>query len=73
MAQDYDIWGNPIEEKVILRDSYIEPPFSVLDARSGDWQKRKNKWRGLGIRSEVGRDAVAVHIGTSYGEKGHGK
>ena len=73
METNFDIWGNPIEEKVVLRDSFVEPPFTVLDARSGDWQKRKNKWRGLGIRSEVGRDAVAVHIGTTYGEGGHGE
>lgn len=66
------LFGEEIQEKTVLRDDYIEPPFSVLDARSGDWQLRKNKWRGLGIRSEVGRNAVAVHIGTTYGEKGRG-
>ncbi|KKN46257.1 hypothetical protein LCGC14_0674640 [marine sediment metagenome] len=25
----------------LLRDKYIEPPFSVLDARQGSWQDRK--------------------------------
>jgi ParB/RepB/Spo0J family partition protein len=31
------------------------PPFSVLNARDGAWQDRKNEWKSLGIRSEVGR------------------
>jgi hypothetical protein len=30
-------------------------PFSVLDARAGDWQERKRAWLALGIKSEVGR------------------
>lgn len=57
-----------MKEKTLLRDEFIEPPFTVLDARQGDWQLRKNKWRNLGIKSEVGRDAVSIHIGTTYGE-----
>lgn len=28
----------------ILRDKYINPPFSVLDARRGEWQGRKKAW-----------------------------
>lgn len=32
------------------------PPFSVLDTRKGYWQDRKRKWKGLGIKSEVGRN-----------------
>ena len=66
METNFDLFGTPIEEKTSLRDNFIEPPFTVLDARGGVWQGRKNKWRTLGIRSEVGRDAVAIHIGTSY-------
>lgn len=37
-----------------LNDRFIVPPFSVLDARQGYWQKRKKKWRQLGIISEKG-------------------
>lgn len=66
-VEEYDLWGNVVEkeEKDILRQKFIEPPFSVLDTRKGEWMKRKNKWKSLGIKSEVGRDAVAIHIGTS--------
>ncbi len=43
-----------------LRDTYLEPPFSVLDAKSGSWQKRKAKWLELGIKSEEGRSVVVL-------------
>ena len=39
-----------------LLTKFIEPPFSVLDTRSGRWQDRKRAWLSLGIQSELGRD-----------------
>ena len=39
----------------ILADRFGIPPFSVLNAREGWWQKRKKQWLDLGIKSEVGR------------------
>ena len=35
---------------------FLIPPFSVLDTRAGRWQKRKQYWLGMGIRSDDGRD-----------------
>ncbi len=55
--ENFDLFGNVIEKKVILREKYIENPFSILDAKSGNWQKRKRQWLNLGIKSEVGRNA----------------
>ncbi len=52
----------PQESDGALRRNYIEPPFSVLDTKSGPWRERKNKWIEMGIKSEVGRD-VEVLIG----------
>lgn len=52
-----DIWGNEIEENVLLKDKFVEPPFTVLNAYSDRWLKRKRKWKELGIQSEIGRDA----------------
>jgi DNA modification methylase len=52
------------ESAGILRDRYIEPPFSILDDRGGNWRQRKNKWLELGIKSEEGRDAECL-IGQS--------
>jgi len=54
---DFDLFGNKIEKSVILRDKFIEPPFSVLDTKNGNWVRRKRQWKGLGIKSEVGREA----------------
>lgn len=50
-----DIFGNPDTIKTTLQGKFIVPPFSVLDARQGYWQKRKRQWLKLGLQSEVGR------------------
>ena len=55
MKEQRDLFGNIIEKDELLRDKFIEPPFSILDTKSGNWQKRKNQWKKLGIKSEVGR------------------
>ena len=39
-----------------LFDTFVVPPFSVLDTRQGYWAERKTMWLNYGIRSEVGRD-----------------
>lgn len=52
-----DLFGNDIIDNLLLRDKFIEPPFSVLDSKNGNWRKRVNKWKNLGIKSEIGRDA----------------
>lgn len=51
-----DLFGNEVIKDVILRDKFIEPPFSILDTKTGSWQSRKNQWKKLGIKSEIGRD-----------------
>ena len=60
----YDLFGQPIIKKKALRDDFIEPPFSVLDTKTASWVNRKDKWKRLGIKSEIGREAVAIHAGT---------
>jgi len=52
-----DLWGNEIVEDVLLREKYKEPPFSILDTRTGLWQGRRRAWIAKGIKSEVGRNA----------------
>ena len=65
----YDLFGNPIMKDVILREKFVEPPFTVLDSKSGNWQKRKNSWKRLGIKSELGRDATVIHMDSQAKEK----
>lgn len=62
MAQSYDLFGNPIEEKGDLKKEFGMNPFSILDTKDGLWQARKRKWLNLGIKSEVGRDAKTYNI-----------
>lgn len=57
---EVDLFGNEIVKDELLRDKFIEPPFSVLDTKSGNWQKRKRAWKNLGIESEKGRDAKCM-------------
>ena len=52
-----DLFGKKVEENVLLREKFLEPPFSVLDTKGGAWRRRKQEWKRLGIKSEVGRDA----------------
>ena len=59
---NYDLFGEKVEKNAILRDIYIEPPFSILDTKQGRWQNRKNKWLNLGIESELGRDDKLLEI-----------
>ena len=50
---DTDGSGEPGNAK--LSDTFLVPPFTVLDARQGYWQERKRQWLSLGIKSELGR------------------
>jgi DNA modification methylase len=67
--ENLDLFGNVIVTDPILRDQFIEPPFSVLDTKSGNWQRRKKLWQQLGIKSEVGRDSVVINMDTTKKEK----
>jgi hypothetical protein len=44
------------------------PPFSILDTKSGEWQERRDGWKALGIKSEVGRSEGLLGGGGSAEE-----
>lgn len=48
-----------------LRENFIVPPFSILDAKQGPWQARKREWLNLGIDSGAGRDEALLGEGLS--------
>jgi DNA modification methylase len=52
-----DLFGNDVSNNPLLRDRFIEPPFSILDTKGGGWQARKRQWKQLGIQSHLGRGA----------------
>ena len=67
-TKNIDLFGNPVVEKGDLKKKYGANPFTILDTKDGKWQARKRKWINLGIKSEIGRDAKAYHMG-NYQEK----
>ena len=64
-----NLFGEIIEKDPILRDRFIEPPFSVLDTKTGSWQKRKQAWISKGIASEVGRAAKSFNSEGNFAGK----
>tara|TARA_R100000458_G_C8250889_1_gene227857 strand:- start:298 stop:1200 length:903 start_codon:yes stop_codon:yes gene_type:complete len=62
--KNVDLFGNKIIEKTSLKSEFVIPPFSILDTASGDWQNRKNMWKSLGIKSEIGRKVSSIVAGT---------
>lgn len=52
---NFDLFGNEVITNPLLRDKFIEPPFSVLDTKKGGWQNRKRIWKGIGLKGELGR------------------
>jgi DNA modification methylase len=52
-----DLFGERIKsaKEAPLAKRFVIPPFSVLDARQGEWKKRKQAWIEFGIQGEKGR------------------
>ena len=67
MLNGTDLFGEPITRKTNgpVAEKFGFPPFSVLDARAGEWQDRKRAWASVGINGEVGRDAASIHCPTT--------
>lgn len=63
--QNNDLFGEAVAQpsRGALADRFMMPPFSVLNAREGEWQNRKREWLSLGIESEVGRDKALLARG----------
>ena len=65
-----DLFGESMRPPVTspVAQKFLVPPFSVLNAREGDWQERKRAWAAMGIKGEVGRDAAAIHCPNAASE-----
>lgn len=59
--KNFDLFGNEIVTDPILRERFIEPPFTILDTKGGNWQNRKKAWLSIGIKSELGRTATTFN------------
>lgn len=38
-----------------VAERFLFSPFTVLDAKQGEWLERKRAWQAIGLKSEVGR------------------
>jgi hypothetical protein len=68
-----DLFGEPIREAPSgpVAEMFGFSPFSVLDAKGGEWQKRKRAWLKTGIKSELGRlDGVETTVATDWMKRG---
>jgi len=66
MSKKFSLYGKNffgddinLPSKGKISDRFTISPFSILNAREGVWQSRKQRWVGLGIEGEIGRDAKA--------------
>ena len=52
-----DLFGEAIKPKASgpVAERFTLPPFTILDARTGEWQERKRAWNAIGLKSELGR------------------
>src|SRR3990167_5354115 len=67
---DKDLFGADVVKDALLRDKFIEPPFSILDTKTKSWQNRKALWKRKGIKSEVGREVKLYNTSEWIKEKG---
>ena len=75
-----DLKGKAMERKGKLKDRFIFPPFSILDARQAIWQRRKRYWKSLGLQGELGRgdnllnfSSAVMDVQTTEGRKQYRK
>ena len=62
-----DLFGEAIKPKASgpVAERFTLPPFTILDARTGEWQERKRAWSAMGIRGEVGRGDELTYTGAA--------
>jgi DNA modification methylase len=70
MGQLYLDDTEPVEAEPApsIADRFIFPPTTVLNGRDGEWTKRKEAWKSIGIKSEVGRKESLTYTGTAVAD-----
>jgi DNA modification methylase len=62
-----DLFGDTIKPKASgpVAERFTIAPFTILDAKQGDWQERKRAWGAMGITGEVGRGDELTYSGAA--------
>ena len=63
----HDLFNEVVKPKASgpVAERFTLPPFTVLDARTGEWQERKRAWAALGMRGEEGRAGDLTYTGAA--------
>lgn len=63
-----DLFGDPVTQRAkhTLGQKFGQPPFTVLNAREGWWNDRKNAWKSLGLKSEESREGIRTYQTAGY-------
>lgn len=72
MLYGADLFGDVVKPKPSgpVAERFTMPPFTLLDARTGEWQERKRAWLAMGLRGEAGR-SDNPEDGGMVSERGH--
>jgi len=54
--KNYNLFGDKVDATTTCAGKYLLNPFSIIDTRSGDYNKNEGKWLRKGIKSELGRN-----------------
>ena len=56
----HDLFGEVVKPKASgpVAERFTFPPFTILDAKQGEWQERKRAWIAMGISSDSGRTGL---------------
>lgn len=60
-----DVKAEREEAFLKLKDRFLVPPFSILDTTQQYWSDRKDLWRIIGIKSELGRTSGLTYASTA--------
>ena len=62
-----DLFGDVIQPKAsgVVKQRFVMPPFTILDAKQGEWQDRKRAWASIGMRGEEGRAGELTYTGAA--------
>jgi len=72
-----DLFGDPIQppNRGPVAEKFLFSPFTILDAKQGEWQNRKRVWIDMGIAGEIGRcaDQAVGRLFTTLSEYDKGR
>lgn len=70
--ENRNIFNEVVQKKGILRETFIEPPFTFLNGFNSQWMSRKRKWISLGLGGHITREGF-ISLPPSLGGERYGR